>query len=194
MNDYVLKYLQSFQNDFYHFIKKSNKEIIIAADLISRSFKKNKKLLVCGNGGSASDAQHFAAELVGRFKKERASLPAIALNTDTSAITAIANDYDYRMIFSRQIEGLGCKGDILLAISTSGKSRNIKEAIVTAKKNNITTIGLTGKKMSVVSRESDLCISVPSIETSHIQELHIIVLHLLCILIEKKLTDAQKNT
>ena len=102
--------------------------------LYLEAFKKNNKLLICGNGGSASDAQHFSAELVGRFKKDRVSLPAIALNTDTSSITAIANDYDYKMVFSRQIEGLGQKGDILLAISTSGNSQNIKEAIKIAKK------------------------------------------------------------
>ena len=187
MKDDIFTYLTNFQSDFNHFIKNNNKEITIAANFISKSFKKNKKLLICGNGGSASDAQHFAAELVGRFKKDRTSLPAISLNTDTSAITAIANDYDYKMIFSRQIEGLGYKGDILLVISTSGNSKNIKEAIAAAKKKKIFTIGLTGKKKSIVSKESDLCITVPSIETSHIQELHIIVLHLLCILIEKNL-------
>ena len=187
MKDDVLKYLKSFQIDFNEFIKQSNKGITITAKIISEAFKKNNKLLICGNGGSASDAQHFSAELVGRFKKERASLPAIALNTDTSAITAIANDYDYKMVFSRQIEGLGQKGDILLAISTSGNSKNIKEAIKSAKKKKITTIGLTGKNKSVVWKESDYCIAVPSKETSHIQELHIIVLHLLCILIEKNI-------
>ena len=187
MKDEVFKYLNSFQIDFNHFIEKSDKNIIVASDLISKAFKKNKKLLICGNGGSASDAQHFSAELVGRFKKNRASLPAIALNTDTSSITAIANDYDYSKVFSRQIEGLGQKGDVLLAISTSGNSKNIKEAISTAKKKKIITIGLTGKKKSIISKVSDYCISVPSKETSHIQELHIIVLHLLCILIEKKL-------
>ena len=187
MKDDVLKYLKNFQIDFNRFIKKSNKDIIIAAKIITEAFKKKNKLLICGNGGSASDAQHFSAELVGRFKKERASLPAIALNTDTSAITAIANDYDYKMVFSRQIEGLGQKGDILLAISTSGNSKNIKEAIKSAKKKKITTIGLTGKNKSIVWKESDYCIAVPSKETSHIQELHIIVLHLLCILIEKNI-------
>ena len=187
MKDDVFKYLKSFQIDFNHFIKKSNKDIMIVAKVISEAFTKNNKLLICGNGGAASDAQHFSAELVGRFKKERVSLPAIALNTDTSSITAIANDYDYKKVFSRQIEGLGQKGDILLSISTSGNSQNIKEAIKTAKKKNIITIGLTGKNKSIVLRESDYCISVPSKETSHIQELHIIVLNLLCILIEKNI-------
>ena len=187
MKNDISRYLKSFQNDFNNFVKKSNKDIIIAAKTIAEAFNNNKKLLICGNGGSASDAQHFSAELVGRFKKERASLPAIALNTDTSSITAIANDYDYKMVFSRQIEGLGQKGDILLAISTSGNSKNIKEAIKSAKKKKITTIGLTGKNKSIVWKESDCCIAVPSKETSHIQEMHIIVLHLLCILIEKNI-------
>ena len=161
-------------------------------NIIFNKLKKNKKIFVCGNGGSASDAQHFSAELVGRFKKERASLAAIALNTDTSAITAIANDFNYKMIFARQIEGLGQKGDTLIAISTSGNSENIKEAITTARNKGIITIGLTGEKSSFVSRESDCCISVPSRETSHIQELHIIVLHILCILIEKNIYEKEK--
>ena len=185
MKTEVLKYLHSFQNNFNLLFNKDHKEIILAANLISKSFKKNRKILVCGNGGSASDAQHFAAELVGRFKKNRVSLPAIALNTDTSAITAIANDYSYKMIFARQIEGIGLKGDILLAISTSGNSENIVKAIDAAKKKKIITIALTGKKKSAVSKKSDYLITVPSEETSHIQELHIIILHLLCILIEK---------
>ena len=187
MKNDILKYLKSFQNDFNLFIKKSNEDIFIASKIISEAFKNNNKLLICGNGGSASDAQHFSAELIGRFKKERASLPAIALNTDTSSITAIANDYNYKKIFSRQIEGLGQKGDILLAISTSGNSHNIKEAVKVAKKKNIITIGLTGKNKSILLKESDYCIAVPSYQTSHIQELHIIVLHLLCILIEKNI-------
>ena len=119
--------------------------------------------------------------------KKRASLPAIALNTDTSSITAIANDYDYKMVFSRQIEGLGQKGDILLAISTSGNSKNIKEAIKSAKKKKITTIGLTGKNNQLFGKKVITVLAVPSKETSHIQEMHIIVLHLLCILIEKNI-------
>ena len=183
----ITKYLKSFQKDFSIFSQDDHKEIINTAILISKVFRKKKKLLVCGNGGSASDAQHFAAELVGRFKKNRISLPALALNTDTSAITAIANDYSYDTIFSRQIEGIGAKGDVLLVISTSGNSKNIVKAVRTAKKKELITVGLTGKNYSKVASECDYCISVPSKETSHIQELHIIILHLLCILIEKKI-------
>ena len=183
----IATYLKSFQKDFSIFSHNDHKEIINTAILISRVFRKKKKLLVCGNGGSASDAQHFAAELVGRFKKNRISLPALALNTDTSAITAIANDYNYETIFSRQIEGIGAKGDVLLVISTSGNSKNIVKAVRTAKKKELITVGLTGKNYSKVASECDYCIAVPSKETSHIQELHIIILHLLCILIEKKI-------
>ena len=151
------------------------------------SIEKGGKIIFAGNGGSAADAQHFAAELIGRFKKDRPSLPAMALNTDTSALTAIANDFNYETVFARQIQGIGNKEDILLAISTSGNSRNILEAVKAAKKKKLVTIGLTGKNSSLVSSKSDYCIFVSSKETSHIQELHIIVLHILCILIEKKL-------
>ncbi len=187
MEKVLTDYLKSFQNDFNVFLKKDFYDILKVADLISNAFKKGNKLLVCGNGGSASDAQHFAAELIGRFKKDRPSLPAMALNTDTSAITAIANDFNYETVFARQIQGIGNKEDILLAISTSGNSRNILEAVKAAKKKKLVTIGLTGKNASLVSSKSDYCIFVSSKETSHIQELHIIVLHILCILIEKKL-------
>jgi len=187
MEKVLTDYLKSFQNDFNVFLKKDFNDILKVADLISNAFKKGNKLLVCGNGGSASDAQHFAAELIGRFKKDRPSLPAMALNTDTSAITAIANDFNYETVFARQIQGIGNKEDILLAISTSGNSRNILEAVKAAKKKKLVTIGLTGKNSSLVSSKSDYCIFVSSKETSHIQELHIIVLHILCILIEKKL-------
>ncbi len=187
MKSIVHNYLDNIKISLNGFLKHCEKDLLSSANLIAKKFEKGNKILVCGNGGSASDAQHFTAELIGRFKKDRIALPAIALNTDTSAITAIANDYDYKNIFSRQIEGLGMRGDILLAISTSGNSKNIKDAVKIAKKKNIIVIGLTGSKKSELTKSSDLCISVPATETSHIQELHIIVLHLLCILIEKKL-------
>ena len=154
--------------------------------LIVKAFKSGNKVLMCGNGGSASDAQHFAAELIGRFKNNRPSFAAISLNTDTSALTAIANDYDFTDVFSRQVEGLGKKGDILFAISTSGNSKNIIKAAIQAKKQKLNIISLTGSNTSVLEKNSDLCIKVPSKITSHIQELHIIVVHLLCTLIEKQ--------
>ena len=131
------KYLYTSLNSLNLLIDIDKKNIIKSAELISKAFKTRKKLLICGNGGSASDAQHFAAEMIGRFKKNRISLPALALNTDTSAITAIGNDYDFSKIFSRQIEGIGNSGDILFAISTSGKSLNIINAAIAAKKKKI---------------------------------------------------------
>ena len=156
-------------------------------EVVSKIVNNGGCVFWCGNGGSAADAQHLAAELVGRFERDRRAIKSIALNTDTSAITAIANDYSYETIFSRQIEGIGAKGDVLLVISTSGNSKNIVKAVRTAKKKELITVGLTGKNYSKVASEGDYCIAGPSKETSHIQELHIIILHLLCILIEKKI-------
>ena len=130
----ITKYLEKTKSNINLFIEADKKEIILAAKLLVKTIKKKNKILICGNGGSASDAQHFASELVGRFKKDRQSFPAISLSTDTSAITAIANDYDFKNIFSRQIEGIGNQGDVLFAISTSGNSKNIIEAAIQAKK------------------------------------------------------------
>ena len=186
MSDLINNYLEKSMEGLKSLKKNDPKNILKAANLIINAFKNKKKLFICGNGGSASDSQHFAAELVGRFKKERISFPAISLNTDTSAITAIGNDYHYSKIFSRQLEGVANSGDILFLISTSGKSENIINATKTAKEKRIKTIGLTGSKKSMLSKNCDICILVPSEETCHIQELHIKVIHLLCILIEKE--------
>jgi len=183
-------YLNDTTKAFDNLIQSScDKEISLAAKVIVKAFKNKKKLLICGNGGSASDSQHFAAELIGRFKKDRKSFPAISLNTDTSAITAIANDYNYKNIFSRQIEGIGNKGDILFAISTSGNSENVVYASSIAKKKGLKVIGLTGFSKSKLDRNCDICIKVPENETSHIQELHIVVIHMLCIIIEHEIID-----
>ncbi len=187
MNKLIKNYLNRYDDSLRSLKESSNKEIILASKKLVKAFRNKKKLLICGNGGSASDAQHFAAELVGRFKKDRLSLPALALNTDTSAITAIGNDYNFDKIFSRQIEGLGMQGDVLFAISTSGKSKNIINAAIEAKKKNILVIGLTGSKSSKLEKESDICIKASSEETCHIQEIHIIIIHLLCVLIENEL-------
>ncbi len=142
-----------------------------------RALKAGNKIMLCGNGGSAADSQHIAAEFTGRFKLERTSLPAIALTTDTSAITAIANDYGYDRVFSRQIEGLGKSGDVLVAISTSGNSKSILEAVAQAKKMNIVTIGLTNSDGGALAREADVTFKVESKKTSHVQEMHITALH-----------------
>ena len=189
MKNIINKYLENNKKTIDILINAEKKEIISSARLIINTINANKKILICGNGGSASDAQHFAAELIGRFKKERQSFPAISLNTDTSAITAIGNDYDFSKIFSRQIEGIGNKGDLLFAISTSGKSKNIVEATAVAKKKNLKVISLTGSNKSKLENYSNICIKAPSNITSHIQELHIIIIHLLCTLIEFKILE-----
>ena len=189
MKNIIKNYLETSKNNLNIFLNADHKIIILAVKSLAKTIKSNKKILICGNGGSASDAQHFAAELVGRFKKDRKAFPAISLNTDTSAITAIANDYDYSKVFSRQIEGIGNKGDLLFAISTSGKSKNIIEAALTARSKNIKVIGLTGAKNSILEKCSDICIKAPSEITSHIQELHITIIHLLCILVELEILE-----
>ncbi len=185
MNEIINNYLSNSLNYVQKLKLSEYDSIVKSAEAIIKAFRNKKKLLICGNGGSASDSQHLAAELVGRFKKERKSFPAISLNTDTSIITAIANDYDYSKTFSRQIEGLGNTGDVLLLISTSGKSKNIIDAAKVAKKKKVKTIGLTGSNKSILSRNCDICILAPSKETCHVQELHSIIIHLLCILIEE---------
>jgi D-sedoheptulose 7-phosphate isomerase len=142
-----------------------------------------KKILACGNGGSAADAQHFAAELVGRFERERKELPAIALTTDSSIITAIGNDYSFEVIFSKQVRALGQSGDILLAISTSGNSRNIIEAINSAHEKGMSIIALTGKdggKIGQLLKAEDVNLCVPADRTARIQETHLLLLHCLC--------------
>src|SRR5512142_2366402 len=144
---------------------------------------RDRKILVCGNGGSAADAQHFAAELVNRFEIERPGLPAIALTTDSSVLTSIANDYSYNLIFSKQVRALGMAGDILLAISTSGNSVNVVEAIHAAHENDVRVIALTGRdggKMGEALGPGDIHICVNSQSTARTQEVHLLVLHCLC--------------
>ena len=141
------------------------------------------KILACGNGGSAADAQHFSAELLGRFERERRELAAIALTTDTSVITAIANDYDYKHIFAKQLRGLGRKGDVLLAISTSGNSANVMEAISAAHLRGMRVVAMTGNdggKMATMLKNEDASLCVPSNRTARIQEVHLLMLHCLC--------------
>ena len=189
MKNIITNYLEKSKTNIDLLFNSEKKEIISSALLIVKAIKANKKILICGNGGSASDAQHFAAELIGRFKKDRKSFPAISLNTDTSAITAIGNDYDFSKIFSRQIEGIGNNGDVLFAISTSGNSKNVIEAAIAAKKKNLKVISLTGSNKSALEKSSNICVKAQSNITSHIQELHIIIIHLLCTLIEFKILE-----
>ena len=161
--------------------------IEIAADLIAKSLTSGGTIFWCGNGGSAADSQHIAAEFVGRFKKDRRPLRSVALTTDSSVLTCVANDYSYEEIFSRQLNALGRDGDILVAITTSGKSENIKQALIQAQNMGIKTIGLLGKKGGECKDYSDVSLIVPSDITARIQETHILIEHLLCELVEHKL-------
>ena len=154
------------------------------ADLLMQTFVSGNNVLLCGNGGSAADAQHIAAEFVGRYETERQALPAIALTTDTSALTAVANDYDFERIFARQIEALASKGDCLIAISTSGTSRNVISAVMEARKRGCTVIGMTGSNGKKLASLCDACIMVPSTRTARIQEAHITIAHLWCEMID----------
>ena len=166
-----------------------------AAKVIVQAYRSGGKLLICGNGGSAADSQHIAAELVSRFLIERKALDAEALTINTSSLTAIGNDYSFDQVFSRQVEAKGAKGDVLIGISTSGNSKNIIEAIKTAKEMGIKTIGLTGNNRdSLIGRLSDYCIHVPSSSTPRIHEAHILIGHILCEFIENELFGKQDNT
>ena len=154
------------------------------------------KVLACGNGGSAADAQHFAAEFVGRFERERPELAALSLTTDSSIITAIANDYDFRSIFSRQVRALGQSGDVLLAISTSGNSANVLAAIEAAHERDMVVVGLSGRgggKMTLALRDTDVHICVPHERTARIQEVHILALHCLCDAVDAQLLGDQES-
>lgn len=163
------------------------KKIIRVSGLLTDALKKNRKVFLCGNGGSAADCQHWAAEMTGRFLKERRALGFVSLTTNTSEITSIGNDYSFDTVFSRQIEGLGKKGDVLICISTSGSSKNILAAATTAKKTGMKVVSLTGKAPNPMSGKSDVEISVPSGQTPRIQEAHCLIMHLLCSLVENAL-------
>ena len=164
-------------------LAKSLAEIDMAAKLIINTINNGNKILICGNGGSAADAQHFAAELTVRYETKRRSLPAIALTTDSSAITAISNDFSFNDIFSRQISGLANPKDLLIAISTSGNSANIVNAVKKAKQKNMLVLALTGEnknKISLLLDNNDIEINIPSQTTGRIQETHILIIHCLC--------------
>ncbi|MBL8437396.1 MAG: phosphoheptose isomerase [Zoogloeaceae bacterium] len=157
--------------------------IAAAVEVMTTCLLGNGKILACGNGGSAADAQHFAAELVNRFEMERPPLAAIALTTDTSTLTSIANDYHYDQVFQKQVQALGQPGDVLLAISTSGNSPNVLEAVRTAQERELRVIALTGKdggRLAGVLRETDIHLCVPASRTARIQEVHLLTLHCLC--------------
>jgi len=162
------------------------------AELMIDCLKKDGKVIVFGNGGSASDSQHIAAELVGRFKKDRSALAGVALTTNTSIITSIANDYGYDVVFSRQVEALGKKNDVVLGISTSGKAKNVALGIKQAKKMGIKTVALSGGDGGEIVKLADVSLVVPSKITARIQEAHITIAHIICEMIEQELCQEQK--
>jgi len=164
------------------------KEIVRASSLAVETLRKSKKIILLGNGGSAADAQHIAAELTGRYKVERRGLPGIALTTDTSALTAIGNDYGYERIFDRQIEALANKGDLVLGISTSGNSPNVINALKLAKEMGCNTLGFSGRDGGRMNEHCDLNLVVPSDNTPRIQEMHILFGHIICQIIDNELT------
>lgn len=160
-------------------------QIVTFANMLAELFKNGGKLLVMGNGGSAADAQHFVAEIVGRFKLERRALPAVALTTDTSILTAIGNDYGFESVFSRQVEALANEGDLVVGISTSGNSPNIFKALQEARLKGCHTVGLLGKSGGNIKDLCDLAMIIPSDDTPRIQEGHITIIHIVCDLMEK---------
>jgi D-sedoheptulose 7-phosphate isomerase len=168
--------------------------IAAAAELICGALKNGKKLLVMGNGGSAADAQHMAAEIIGRFKMERRGLPAIALTTDTSILTAIANDYGFDMVFRRQVEALATEGDVVMGISTSGSSPNVRNAILLAAEMGCRTIGLLGRDGGDIRDRVEIDLTVPAVDTPRIQEGHITIIHIICDLVEKRLFGSLHGT
>ena len=160
------------------------------AEAIASALRNGNKLLISGNGGSAADAQHIAAEIVGRYKKDRPAYAAIALTTDTSALTSIGNDYGFEQIFSRQVEGLGKRGDVLLAMTTSGRSPNILAALKVARARGLVTVGFTGAKGTAMSASCDHLLVAPSDDTAVIQQIHMAFAHGICEVIEQKLAQA----
>lgn len=192
-NNYITSEIrEAFQSTGLLFLIR--KDIERSAELILNSVTSGGKVMICGNGGSAADSQHMAAELVGRFEKERSGIPAIALSTDTSNITSIANDYSFADIYKRQIEALGKKEDVLIGISTSGNSENIVKALKFAKEKGLKTISFSGSSNGKVDTYSDIKIKVPSSRTCRIQELHGIIIHIICGIIEQEIAKRSENT
>lgn len=190
------KILRAFEDSIAikgRFAKENVALISEVSKLIADAFNDGKKLLLFGNGGSACDASHIAAEFVNRFKKDRPGLPAISLNTDTAVLTSIANDYDYSEIFARQVKTLAQAGDIVIAISTSGSSKNILKAMDVAKKKGVKTIAFTGLKGERFAAKSDYPFVVPSEDTPRIQETHITLAHIICQMVEEILFEAPRK-
>jgi D-sedoheptulose 7-phosphate isomerase len=191
MKDAIVRAFEDSARTKKAFLKDNLEALLSVIDVIAQSFLRGNKLLIFGNGGSAADAQHIAAEFVNRFRIDRPPLPALALTTDTSAITSIANDFDYKEIFAKQVKALGKEGDVALAISTSGNAENVLAAIDACKKLKITTIGLTGGDAGKMARKVDYLLSASEGKnTARIQETHILVGHVICEMIDLRLFSA----
>ena len=189
VNEVIAKEFEAHLETIKAVIGSCEASLEVAAGLVVQTLKNGNKVLLCGNGGSAADAQHIAAELTGRYKSERRGLPAIALTTDTSALTAISNDYGYAKVFDRQVEALANKGDLLIGISTSGNSDNIISALVTAKELGCTTLGLSGHNGGKMNDICDVNLVVPSDDTPRIQEMHILFGHTLCQIVDNAFSN-----
>ncbi len=189
MNSYQLQIEQQIKDSSATLFACLEQSELIAqiSSLVIAAFRSGHKLFLFGNGGSASDAEHIATELSGRFKLERPSLPALSLTANTSTLTAIANDYGFEMLFSRQLEGLATKDDVVIGISTSGNSPNVINGLKFAKSIGATTIAMTGKSGGKLKEFADYCLCIPSDDTPRIQEAHILIGHILCDLVEKDL-------
>ena len=183
-SQYIFDEFNDHQDVLKKTIEELENDIEEASELIVSTLKAGNKVLLFGNGGSAGDAQHIAAELTGRYKTERQALPAVALTTDTSAITAIGNDYGFDRIFDRQVEAIGKEEDLLIGISTSGNSRNVLRALAYGKDNGMNTLGLSGKGGGDMKNLCDINIIIPSDDTARIQEMHILIGHVLCGIID----------
>jgi len=191
MKDDITKAFEESVQAKKAFLKENLNTLITVIDVIARAFLQGNKFLLFGNGGSAADAQHIAAEFVNRFRIERPPLPALALTTDTSALTSIANDYDYTEVFAKQVKALGKEGDVALAISTSGNAANVLQAIDICKKLHIATIGLTGGNGGKMAERVDYLLKVSEGKnTARIQETHILVGHVICEMVDRKLFSA----
>ncbi len=189
-NEELVKFtIEQHQEVFSKLMTESLPSILTGGEILCEAITKGKKILLCGNGGSAGDAQHIATELVGRYEQERRGLPAIALTVDTSALTAIGNDYGFDRVFARQVESLGNEGDVLVGITTSGNSPNVLAAVMTANQIGMKTIGLTGANGKKLAGLCHSTVLVPSTRTSRIQEAHITIGHLWCEMIEKSVVN-----
>ncbi len=191
----TLDYISRSRNNLAKFEKRCVYQVNETAIAAAECLKRGGKILICGNGGSASDALHIAAELVGRFKMERRGLPCIALNENVSSITAIGNDYGYDNVFSRQLEAFAAPGDLFIGISTSGNSKNIVNAFYRAKELNLKTVGFCGISGGAMKEQNlcDILLTVPSAETSRIQEMHILAGHIICKLVEEILFSGDND-